>query len=108
MNLFADLPEDLLKTEQFDTLLEKSGVKIERIISSGQATPDGEYYDQAWDEWVVLLQGTATIELLADKQTVTLAAGDNYWLPAGCRHRVIYTSSAPKAIWLAVHIGLKT
>ncbi|MGA1197849.1 MAG: cupin, partial [Candidatus Latescibacterota bacterium] len=60
-NLF-DLPNPLPNQEQFDDLIPDQGVKIERIISTGQTTPNGEWYDQDRDEWVILLQGQATLE----------------------------------------------
>jgi hypothetical protein len=37
-------------------------MKIERIISQGQASPPGFWYDQAWNEWVIVLKGSATLQ----------------------------------------------
>lgn len=100
-NILADLPDST--DEIFETLLEKPGVKIERIISSGQATPAGEWYDQAGDEWVVLLSGSATLMIEGETSPRRLAAGDYLLLPAGCRHRVEWTDPEVKSVWLAVH-----
>ena len=54
-------PAANLSEEFFETLLQRPGVRVERIISTGQATPAGEWYDQAWDEWVLILSGAASL-----------------------------------------------
>lgn len=100
-NILAGLPES--PDEIFETLLERPGIKIERIVSSGQATPAGEWYDQSRDEWVLLLSGSAGILIKGEKIARVLQAGDFLLLPAGCRHRVEWTDSAVKSVWLAVH-----
>jgi len=100
-NIFADLADSA--DEIFETLLEKPGIKIERIISSGQATPPGEWYDQTGDEWVVLLSGSATLLIEGEISPRRLAPGDYLLLPAGCRHRVEWTDPEVKSVWLAVH-----
>jgi cupin 2 domain-containing protein len=100
-NLWA-LPDPLPTTEWFETLLQTALVRVERIVSTGQVTPPGEWYDQEADEWVVLLQGQATLEY-ADGRQQALTAGDYVFLPAHCRHRVAYTSHQPPCIWLAIH-----
>ncbi len=104
MNLLKDLPSDL-QEEVFETLLEKGHVRIERIVSNGQTTPEDQVYDQHWDEWVLLLQGEATLLLVDTAEEIHLGKGGTHYLPAGCRHRVTYTSSEPPAIWLAIHFG---
>ena len=100
-NILADLPDS--PEEIFETLLEKPGIKIERITSSGQATPYGEWYDQAGDEWVVLLSGSAMLLIEGETLPRRLSAGDYLLLPAGCRHRVEWTDPEVKSVWLAVH-----
>ncbi len=75
---------------------------IERIISAGQVSPENFWYDQQTNEWVVLLQGNALIEF--DNAGITeLEAGNYLFIPAHRRHRIIFTSSAPPCVWLAVH-----
>ena len=59
-NLFADLPCPATG-EAFETLLRHRNLVIERIASS--ATPEPGIYDQAQDEWVLLVQGQATLEV---------------------------------------------
>ena len=86
--------------EWFETLFRVSGdVRVERIVSHGQTTPEGEWYDQDQDEWVALLEGSARIAY-PDGREVALARGDQLFLPRHARHRVAYTS-AP-CVWLAV------
>ena len=41
-SLFAGLPETL-DMERFDTLIDRPGMRLERIVSTGQATPEGEW-----------------------------------------------------------------
>jgi len=100
-NLF-DLPQVLGAEEFFEPLLPDCGVLIERIISTGQATPEGEWYDQERDEWVALLQGEADLSY-EDGRFLKLKAGDWVFIPAHEKHRVEKTSSDPPCIWLAVH-----
>jgi cupin 2 domain-containing protein len=59
-NIF-ELPKNLPNREVFESLLESDNYLIERIISRGQTTPIGEWYDQSRDEWVILLQGEAKL-----------------------------------------------
>ena len=75
---------------------------VERIVSTGQSTPPGEWLESDRGEWVVLLQGDAEIGF-ADGTRTRLAPGDHVLLPAGLRHRVERTSVEPACIWLAVH-----
>lgn len=104
MNLFelSGINKDLAE-EHFDLLLERTGVKIERIVSAGQATPEGEWYDQDWDEWVLVLQGRAGL-LIEGQKEVVLEPGDNLFLPANEKHRVEWTDRSKETIWLAIHI----
>jgi cupin 2 domain-containing protein len=103
-NLFNDIPEALSK-ELFQTLAEKGNVRIERIVSEGQATTDGEWYDQVWDEWVILLSGGAGLLFDGDALPRILKPGDHLMIQAGCRHRVEWTDPDTKTVWLAVHFG---
>jgi len=101
-NLYADLAAPGGR-ERFDVLLARPGVRIERIVSTGQATPPGEWYDQAGDEWVVLLAGRATL-LFGSGDRLDLLPGDWLLIPAHARHRVEATSSDPPCVWLALHL----
>ena len=98
-NLFAP-PATAVADEQFETLLTRPGLRIERIVSNGQASPPGFWYEQPEDEWVVLLQGSAELGF-ADGARLALEPGDWVELPAGCPHRV--EATAVGSVWLAVH-----
>lgn len=100
-NLFT-LPLELPLEEQFEPIVSTGNVLIERIISHGQTTPAGEWYDQDRDEWVVLLQGEAELSY-ADGSRLKLAPGDYVLIPAHQKHRVEFTSTEPPCIWLAIH-----
>jgi len=103
-NLFSQLP-DCCNTEVFETIVSANNVRIERIVSCGQATADGEWYDQLHAEWVLLLAGSAEILLENEHKTRKLATGDCLLIPPRCRHRVVRTDPEQKTIWLAVHFG---
>ncbi len=100
MNLFEDLP-GRLPQEVSETLAEAPGVRIERIVSHGQASPDGFWYDQAQNEWVILLKGAAQLRL--ENELVRLKPGDYVNIPAHLQHRVDWTAPDETTVWLAVH-----
>jgi cupin 2 domain-containing protein len=101
VNVF-ELPAELPADEVAERLAGSREVLVERIISTGQATPPGEWLVQERDEWVVLLQGEAALSY-DDSSRVELRMGDHVLIPAGRRHRVERTSEVPPCIWLAVH-----
>ena len=88
------------KEEVFKTLLEKDGVRIEKIVYLGQASPEGFWYDQAENEWVCLLSGSARV--LVSGREVCLLKGDSLFLPAHEKHRVTYTDPKTPTVWLCV------
>ena len=103
-NLFDEIPSDLPE-ELFTVLVENEHVKIERIVSDGHASPEGFWYDQKQDEWVLLVSGSAVLSIEKDSgvEHVELKPGDHLLLPAHQRHRVDSTSTTEKTIWLAVY-----
>ena len=103
-SMLTDLPADKAQ-EHFEDLLTRPGVKLERIVTYGQATPAGEWYDQAWDEWVMVVQGEAKLLLEQGEQLLHMKPGDHVMLPAHCRHRVEWTPDDQTTIWLALHLG---
>ncbi len=100
-NLFADLPEDLSE-ELVEVLAANADVRIERIVSTGQASPEGFWYDQSQAEWVVLLKGEARLQLREPDQMICLRPGDHVVIPAHQQHRVEWTSPKEPTVWLAV------
>lgn len=83
-----------------ETLYADDKVRIERIISTGQASPEGFWYDQKENEWVCVLEGQGVIQWGDDSKKV-LEKGDWVLIPAHVRHRVLSTSTNPPCIWLA-------
>lgn len=102
-NLFAELPPASLADEQFRELLSHPGLRIERIVSTGQCSPEGFWYDQAEGEWVLLLQGEARLRFADETETRHLRPGDFLNIAAHRRHRVEWTLENAVTIWLAVH-----
>jgi cupin 2 domain-containing protein len=100
-SLFRDLPAGAEAAERFEDLLLRPGMRIERIVSTGQSTPPGEWMDQAWDEWVLLVSGRAGLTLEGEA-ALTLQPGDHLLIPAHRRHRVEWTETP--TVWLAVHL----
>jgi cupin 2 domain-containing protein len=102
-SVFGDLPSQPLPDELATLLLDRPGLRIERIVSAGQTTPEGQWYDQETDEWVLVVAGAARLHLEGEGSDRELGAGDWILLPAHCRHRVTWTQSEPPTVWLAIH-----
>lgn len=102
-NLFADLP-NALPEELVSVLVENGGVRIERIVSNGQHSPQGFWYDQDEAEWVVVLQGEALLQF-KDRPSVRMKPGDFIDIPAHQKHRVEWTIPGQPTVWLAVFYG---
>jgi cupin 2 domain-containing protein len=94
----AELPEEL-----FGTICSSATVKIERIVSRGHASPDGFWYDQEMNEFVLVVKGSAGLQLENKHDLVILKAGDYLNIGAHAKHRVEWTDSTCDTIWLAVH-----
>jgi len=101
-NLFADLPGHL-PNEFFTTLLTANNVRIERIVSHGQSSPEGFWYDQKQHEWALVLRGIARLRF--EDGVVELRPGDFVNIPAHKKHRVEWTTPDEPTVWLAVHYG---
>jgi len=101
-NMFSAIPEGLPE-EVTEVLAESSLVRIERIISHGHTTAEGEWYDQERDEWVLLLSGSAGLLFEGEDIPRRMETGDFVLIPAHCRHRVVWTDQQVKTVWLAVH-----
>ena len=101
-NLFADAAHQL-PNEQVVELLSAPNVRIERIVSTGHATPSGEWYDQDRAEWVFLLAGTAGLIFEGEAELLQLEAGSFIHIRAHRRHRVAWTDQSISTIWLAIH-----
>lgn len=97
-----DISEGRADREIFKTLFACRDIKIERIVSLGQATPEGKWLKQRRDEWILLLRGAARLRL--GSGPLSLRPGDYLFIPAGTRHRVEWTPHRKETLWLAVHL----
>ncbi len=106
INLLTPLPPakaDEVMTE----ILSGDGVRLERIVSHGQASPDGFWYDQDDAEWVMLVSGAARLRIEGEAGDRALGPGDCVYLPAHCRHRVTWTDPDRPTVWLALFVAAK-
>jgi len=90
------------ETETFRTLLDLSGIRLEQIVSHGQASAEGFWYNQKEPEWVMLVRGEAVLRF-DPSGDVTLKTGDFLLIAANTRHRV--ESVSTDAVWLALHFS---
>ncbi|MDB5509498.1 MAG: hypothetical protein JWL93_1967 [Hyphomicrobiales bacterium] len=100
--LFDDQPPDA-SAEICHDLVARPGLRIERIVSTGQATPPGAWLQQDRAEWVVLLSGSAGLQFEGEETERSLAPGDWLEIEPGLRHRVEWTAADEPSVWLAVH-----
>jgi len=105
-NLLSSLPRTVDK-EFIEELIVGRGIRIERIVSFGQASPDGYWYDQEEAELVVVLSGNARLTIEGENEDRVLGPGDATYLPAHCRHRVISTDAGSPTVWLAIFFDSK-
>jgi cupin 2 domain-containing protein len=94
----GELPEEFV-----DTICSTDNVLIERIVSRGHASPEGFWYDQEKDEFVLVVKGSAGLKIENEDDIVILKAGDYFNIGAHVKHRVEWTDSTCETIWLAVH-----
>jgi len=99
-NIYANLPNEISE-EIFETLVESKNIKIERIISHGQSSPEDYWYDQEENEWVILLKGNAKLQF-KNGDIIELLPGEFINIPAHTKHRVEWTEPDVSTIWLAV------
>jgi cupin 2 domain-containing protein len=103
-NLLADLPPHSPQ-EAFSEILARRDLRIERIVSFGQASPEGFWYDQPHGEWVLVLASAARLRFEGEPSARILLPGDHVNIPPHCRHRLDWTDPAQSTVWLAVHYG---
>ena len=98
-NVFGSILDDK-QNEQFYEILKNENVRIETIVSHGQISEEGFWYDQDENEFVMILEGYAILEF--EDKRIEMAKGDFLEIPAHCRHRIALTSPTEPTIWLAV------
>jgi cupin 2 domain-containing protein len=101
-NLLQDIPKTL-PGEFFETLAQDGDLRIERIVSEGHTTPEDDWYDQAWTEWVLVLEGRAELLFEGDAEPVSMGPMDHVLIPPRRRHRVSWTAPDQRTVWLSVH-----
>lgn len=108
-NIFSPIPEHLPR-EISETLAGTETVRVERIVSEGHASPEGFWYDQDENEWVLLLEGGAALRFEGEDEPLVLKPGDWIDIPAHAKHRVEWTHPSLKTVWVAVfyHAGLRS
>ncbi len=99
-NIFDSLPKTLHK-EVFEDIVHSQTVRIERIVSRGHTSPDSGWYDQEESEWVMVIEGRASLEF-ENGSRCNLSAGDYVNIPAHIKHRVAWTDPNEITVWLAV------
>jgi cupin 2 domain-containing protein len=88
--------------ERTETLLLRPGLRVERITSRGHRSPDGFWYDQDEDEWVMVVRGAALLRFQGEERPRRLEAGDHADIPAHVRHRVEWTDPDADTVWIVV------
>jgi cupin 2 domain-containing protein len=101
-NFFAEMPRSTAESESFSDLLKRPGLRIERIVSHGQSSPPDFWYDQTENEWVLIVQGEASLRFADEAAPRQLKTGDFVEIAAHRKHRVDWTTPDEPTIWLAV------
>jgi cupin 2 domain-containing protein len=100
-NIFNDIPSNLSK-EILDEIILTDKIRIERIISKGQTSPENFWYDQEENEWVIVIKGKAKLKIIDEDELIELNEGDYINIPSHKKHRVEWTDPESETIWLAV------
>ena len=100
-NIYKDIPGNLSE-EVTEILLKTNIIRIERIISNGQSSPDQFWYDQEENEWIIVLKGKAELLFETGNAIVNLVEGDYLNIPSHKKHRVQWTIPGTETIWLAI------
>jgi cupin 2 domain-containing protein len=100
-NLFEAIPAEL-REELVETLAGREGVRVERIVSRGHASPPGFWYDARETEWVAVIRGRARLRFEGEPTPVELGPGDHLTIPPHARHRVEWTTPDEDTVWVAV------
>ena len=83
--------------ERAEEMVRVRNLVIEQVLSGTVAPVD---YDQDEDEFAVVLEGAAVLDVAAER--VELSAGDWVLLPARTPHRLLHTE--PGTSWLTVKL----
>lgn len=103
-NLLSALPPEATD-EIVDVLVSAEGMRLERIVSHGHASPEDFWYDQEEAEWILVLTGRARLRIEGDIDDLELVPGDSLYLPRHCRHRITWTHPDQPTVWLALFMA---
>ena len=98
-NIFDKIIVDK-EEENFFEIFKNETIKIEKIVSNGQTSPENFWYEQEKSEFILLLEGFAILEF--ENREVELKKGDCLNIEAMEKHRVKFTSLNEPTIWFAV------
>lgn len=98
-NIFDEIPVDKSE-EKFFEIFKDEKIKIEKIVSNGQKSPQDFWYEQEKNEFVLVIEGFAIVEF--EDFEVELKKGDCLNIKAYQKHRVKFTSLDETTIWFAV------
>ena len=101
-NIFS-FAEGTASDETSTALVTAPHLRLERIVSHAQASPEGFWYDQEWAEWVIVLKGSAGLHFEGESAPRVLSHGNYIDIPAHARHRVAWTDATEPTVWLALH-----
>jgi cupin 2 domain-containing protein len=101
-HLHDNIPTQL-PSEIFTDILKTNDFPVERIVSHGHTSPDGFWFDQDQNEWVMVLEGAARILFDGEMDAVELGLGDNLTIPVHKRHLVEWTDPDHRTVWLAIY-----
>ncbi len=105
-NLFKDLPKKLeLEEEHHKDIENNAAFRLRRIVSKGHCTPKGEWHDQPYNEWVIMLKGAARLEFENQEQLIAVYPGDYIHLDAHQKHRIDWTDPDCETVWLVLDYG---
>ena len=99
-NIFAEIPDEL-DNELMEVLQQSDNIKIQRIVSKGQISPETGWYDQQQNEWVIVIKGEAVITF--EQTEVAMQAGSYINIPAHTKHKVSWTHPDLETVWLVVY-----
>ena len=98
-NIFDKIIVDK-EEENFFEIFKNETIKIEKIVSNGQISPENFWYEQEKSEFILLLEGFAILEF--ENREVELKKGDCLNIKAKQKHRVKFTSLNEPTIWFTV------
>ncbi|WP_415398672.1 Nif11 domain/cupin domain-containing protein [Synechococcus sp. W4D4] len=88
--------------ERTDVLASGQHWRLERIHSCQASSPAEGWYDQEDSEWVLVLQGSASLQFEDEELPRDLCVGDALLIAPHRRHRVTATDPDPGTVWLAL------